>query len=385
VAICEKAMARSQADRYPDAVGLARDLEAYATRGEARSPRVRVGAFLRASRESRWAWIAAIVLSGVAAYAIAFRPQGAGRLDELEVRAVLQELEALESALDAITPAMSHQADAVNRWLDRARALSARAADYADALERIDSDPDGSPNPLRDPLRRVVERLEALEGGATSEGTIAAVERRLAFSCLLRKRTIEDLWPQWQETVAAIADRARSPGYGGFLLDPQEGLVPIGGDPVSSLWEFGHLETGSIPRRGPAGALEISVENGLVFVLVPAVASRGPVLVSKRLMTRAQWQRVTGPGSPEPQDDRPLSPVTDVRWADVERVLDRIGLALPKIEEWPLAAGGGETTAEGGSGARRRGRRTRRGGRPTIASATWRDCFSATGTPETRR
>jgi hypothetical protein len=42
----------------------------------------------------------------------------------------------------------------------------------------------------------------------------------------------------------ATAAIAASPKYGGLKLEPQLGLLPIGLDPESGLWEFAHLATG---------------------------------------------------------------------------------------------------------------------------------------------
>ena len=51
---------------------------------------------------------------------------------------------------------------------------------------------------------------------------------------------------------------------------PQTGLVPLGRDPASRLFEFGHLRSGSIPRRDhDSNELVRSEETGLVFVLLP--------------------------------------------------------------------------------------------------------------------
>jgi serine/threonine protein kinase len=340
VAICEKAMARSQADRHPDALSLARELQDYALRRGERFPGARLAVGAGTGRARSWPWIAAIALAGLAALVLVLRSQRTGGVDELEVRATLQELGALDSDLERLAPPMSRQVDALNGWLERARSLSGRATAYKAALEEVEARPDDAPASLLGLLRQLIERLDALNRSAASEGTIAAVERRLAFRRLVRRRTIEETWSSWQEAVAAIAARERCPAYDGFRLEPQEGFIPLGHDPVSGLWEFGHLETGSIPRRGPGGGLEMTAENGLVFVLVPGVAPREPILVSKRLMTRAQWRRATG-GETDPEDDRRLEPVTDVSWAEVERVLRRLGLGLPAIEPWWLAAGGG--------------------------------------------
>ena len=40
-------------------------------------------------------------------------------------------------------------------------------------------------------------------------------------------------------------------------LAAQTGLVPLGPDPVSGLWEFWHVATGSEPMRGGDGKLAV--------------------------------------------------------------------------------------------------------------------------------
>ena len=75
--------------------------------------------------------------------------------------------------------------------------------------------------------------------------------------------------PAWEEAIAAIADPGRSPKYGGLRIAPQLGLVPIGRDPDSGLFEFVHLQTGVPPPRGPGGKLAIDVATGVVLILIP--------------------------------------------------------------------------------------------------------------------
>ena len=64
---------------------------------------------------------------------------------------------------------------------------------------------------------------------------------------------------------------AASELYGGLTLTPQAGLVPLGPDPTSGLWEFWHVESGARPeRRDETAALDTSDRlMGIVLVLLP--------------------------------------------------------------------------------------------------------------------
>jgi hypothetical protein len=57
--------------------------------------------------------------------------------------------------------------------------------------------------------------------------------------------------------------------YGGLVIEPQIGLVPIGADPESGLWEFWHTESGMWPLRdGATGKVTMSGDTGLCFCQV---------------------------------------------------------------------------------------------------------------------
>jgi hypothetical protein len=47
------------------------------------------------------------------------------------------------------------------------------------------------------------------------------------------------------------------------------GLLPIGPDPDSGLWEFAHLATGEAPVRDDAGRIVRTESMGVVLVLIP--------------------------------------------------------------------------------------------------------------------
>lgn len=234
-----------------------------------------------------------------------------------------------------------------------------------------------------DMMAGLVSDLEALSTG--EGGLLEDVKARLEFARTIEKRSIHDHQELWDEAVASIADEVDCPQYRGLVIEPVVGLVPIGRDQNSGLWEFAHLQTGEIPFRDTEGELILDEGMGLVFVLIPggtlmmgavkpsdedpvgspnvdpeAESDESPVhevtmkpfFLSKYEMTQGQWLGFTGenPSSYLPgallggKEVNLLHPVEQVSWYECTELLFRLKLRLPSESEWEYAARAGTTT-----------------------------------------
>jgi formylglycine-generating enzyme required for sulfatase activity len=166
--------------------------------------------------------------------------------------------------------------------------------------------------------------------------------------------------------------------YDELDLSPQAGLIPIGTDPHSGLWEFAHLATGTPPSRGEGGWLVLNGETGIVLVLVPINTVRAKdnedgsrvvsteakiesedvqqtaMFISKYEVTQEQWTRTMGSNPSEyqykwivkdngqtfvPSDlQSEMHPVENISPSLALAFCDRVELRLPTKAEWNLAA-----------------------------------------------
>jgi len=227
-----------------------------------------------------------------------------------------------------------------------------------------------------DMVAGLVSRLETLSD--KKKGIREKVQARLTFASTIEKRSITDHRQAWNQAIVSISNEEECPFYKGMIIEPIIGLVPIGKDPDSNLWEFAHLETGSIPIRDVNRKIELVEDMGLVFVLIPggsfnmgaikpspenplgssnvdpeAGGDENPIhtviikpfFLSKYEMTQGQWCRFTGsnPSSYLPTSkigDKQhsfLHPVEQVSWIDSSTILSKMKLRLPSESEWEYA------------------------------------------------
>jgi formylglycine-generating enzyme required for sulfatase activity len=240
-------------------------------------------------------------------------------------------------------------------------------------------------------LVKLVSDLEALRDPQTglmndvlAEPFGWGVGKRYAFAQSIGERSVDGPKAKrlWDEAIAAIK---ASPKYGELEIVPQMGLLPIGMDPNSQLWEFAHVQTGEPAVRGADGKLVLTEETGLVFVLIPggtfwmgarnkpgaqnhdpaALSDEGPVhevelspyFLSKYEMTQGQWQRIAavnpsgyGPWlyfkswNREGNGWSSLHPVELVNWPMSVALTESLGLSLPSEAQWECGARGGSAS-----------------------------------------
>ncbi len=387
-AVLMRALDRDPARRYPSAAAFGDDLTRIA-RGEPVRAR-RVGALGKG-----WRWLrrrptlaAAIGLPVLLlmVFALVFVVWQRAELQRYERLADTRVIGSLREQLKTLWPADETAVPSLESWLVRAEDLLRRGE-----LHRAD----------RDRLAQVLSTARNVVPGAAPDEaaawqhsvlvdlcaavdafvpTVAAARFRLQTARSLRLDTATG------EEAASAWDRAReairsSPLYGGMLLTPQLGLLPLGPND-SGLWEFWHPASGARPMAAPDGAASrwvIAADTGMVFVLIPGgrrtvgmlpptperplgspyvaegMTKSGllasdvelqPYFLSKFEVTQAQYERLTGdrPSHFATMPESATQPVESVSWQDLHAVLEPMGLRLPTDAQWEVAHRCGTTT-----------------------------------------
>jgi len=406
--ICLKAMEKRPADRYQSMNELALDLRRYLS-GDvilAKPSSTLTKVVKRVKRNpavSIAVGVAAFILIAAILYLLWSYPQILRQRDSvLRLSASLVLSQLIEKA-DGLWPAMPDQVPAMAAWLLEADELLDGLELHRRTLKELrrggrEEYVEGSEGPNwrfedkgaqwhHDQLVKLIGDLE--DFASPEKGLRATIIARCDAAKTIVERSIFDHQEAWELTIAEIADEDTSPEYGGLCIEAQVGLVPLGRDPASRLFEFTHLPSGTVPVRDENGELQFEEGCGLVFVLIPdgefqmgvklpadpekgegddlepnedpfTQDSEGPVhpvdvapfFLSKYEMTQDQWVRFT---SVNPSHYPPglkaggkeitlLNPVENVTWVECHSELFRLALRLPTEREWEYAARAGKTT-----------------------------------------
>jgi serine/threonine protein kinase/formylglycine-generating enzyme required for sulfatase activity len=405
IAICNKAMQRDPSNRYGSAEVLAADLQAFLDTRVVRA--FESGALAQLRKwflRNRWAALAgvgaALVLLGLlvthlvlqhqsnrllagaklaetaaAEHAVQERQRAVAAREDVLRLADTRHLRLLRQEADQLWPPHPERIQSLEESLARARELEARLPLHEAALGKLQA----RENPGETlgteaawwsaTLSDLVADLRSLPALTTS------LQDRLQRSQTIQHRSIADYRNEWD---AVLADLRKNPHYGGLPMQPQLGLVPLGADETSGLYEFWVIDSGARPlRAADSGEWQITAGTGLILVLIPggrflmgsqndrpaaanyhrpAMADEippveielAPFFLSKYEMTQGQWLRITGHNPSRFDADHEMTgenfaihPVEQIDWFQCRKALRTLGLVLPTEARWEYACRAG--------------------------------------------
>ncbi len=397
VAICERAMARDPAQRYESVTEFRAELEAWLDGRVVRSFESGAWAELR-----RWTQRNPVIAALGVGLVIAIAGFGAAlhrwltterdRREAADARFILEAtlgtdsfLTQLERDAEALGPVRSTMVGAMEQLLTRAHALDERQTNANAVAARLrDAPPQYIEGGTVERLLEITTPLDARFQAAHTR-TLPDLRARLADARAIEELSITRHAERWREARGAIL-RSERYGAGRVDLEPQVGLVPLGENPATRLWEFYHLLSAENREQLPVieadGSIRVEADMGIVFVLVPgglahvgcqsedperpyyskAGAASGmtpvqsvelaPFFVARHELTRGQWLRLSNGDEPSyytPQNHYTLSnnrhPVENFSFESCDRLLARYELTAPTAAQWEYAARAGTTTA----------------------------------------
>lgn len=399
------ALAKDRDERYPSVGELAADLDRY--RNDLpiarRAPTVwyRLRKFARRNLVQVLAGLlvlaALLVALGVSLYALdrARTAQAGAEAAQTQARLradagfrLLGHIQRLQDAREReveLWPPWPAQVPAMQAWLSQVEDHLVR--DLPAMRQKLDELRAGAPQGQfgdagDEYLYETLTRLEReVAEFAAAGGPLDSMRRRLQWARTIEHRSLHQHRERWQQATDAIKasdGRSANRQYRGLQFPPQIGLVPLGQNPATGLWEFldlaSHPATAPIPVRDPqTGQLRIGPDTGIVLVLLPPGefwmgAMRGepgleqndplaaddeqpvrPVMLdafflARTELTQAQWAALADGEAPARHQGGPQFPVESVDWHRAGEILRRWGMALPTEAEWEYACRAGRRT-----------------------------------------
>ncbi len=392
--ICGKMLQKRRADRYPSMAAFAADLRRFlAHEPISARPPSRLELLQKwTRRHPTFSSVTGLSAAGllVVSFLLLQVLQKNARLELYADERLVPYLEQEVLGVDPPTPA---RAAVYESWLELGRAAADRlpqrrralASLGAASMARAGSSPAAGDAALESDLtqaslEQLVTGLEELSRPGT--GLLAWIEARMEFARGVEQATVlgAQAAAAWERAMVSIADEAQCPAYGGLEIRPQLGLLPLGRDPASGLWEFAHLLSGELPQRDEAGRMIMGPDTCIVLVLLPGgefvmgsqrddkkgpnyfkeakpnekphTVSLDPFFVGKHEITQGQWlraERVNPAYYAAGQEYAGVAvdlrhPMGFVSWYDSRDMLARLDLQLPTEAQWEFAARAGTRT-----------------------------------------